>query len=966
MTVVMMLAACSDSTGPGDEQPRAGDRLAGAAGDPAVLAIPRKPFVARPEDYSTTHPQLPGLPISFNTFLVTIDPNATVGEVNAVLEEVEATIAGGIPGVPGQAGGILILRAPITSHAQMETLLTSVRAQGPVLRATQDVLLGTTALTKPNGGTPPWTWNLQATGDNWGLEASRVPQMWNLNAAVRKSGATTTVGVIDAGFAPHDDLAYDANATPAIQSSHGTHVAGTIAATVDNGKGVDGVSPFARLAVWGNLALSWAQITTAIDSLIRARPDIRVINMSVGYNWYRMTPQINPTTSVPAQNIASVDGAFVADAMRTLTASGVALPVIVAAAGNDSNSGMGDVDARFASPFAAAALQHGIAAFIVVESDSLPSPGTFSITRSGFSNLNGHVSAPGSQILSTDLSNGYGTKSGTSMATPLVTGLVSYIYALDPTFPRPTLTANPMRELLTVTAVPVNGGAQPRVDAFAAALRVDVVLGGTKVLRKLVDIDDGTVDGNTRLDAAGAANVSEDADGDGGPGDGDVDMSDFRRWRDWLLQAEDASALALDGAATHPKKDLNGDTLVEAAADENIYPRGDFNGDGLIHRTITRAVPGALANAALTDLQVLQQLFSDADYQSADLPGLINSADLEVRAATCLALPGVTSVQSSIRVKGTPPTSPVQPARTHTTATANRLFTLPLQPAGYTALVEARNSDGIVVGASEQDFSLALGSDARWTPVCGSLQLSIVFPATVSPGVPVPLDILVEKRDPATGNVSPAAGAQVSVIAAGGTVSPASGVADGTGKFLTNATLAAGNTLITLLVTATLDGATVTQNVSAASSPPPSGPLEWRFDTDLEGWSCSSSSNCKWQLLTSNQNPETSGWVALQSNGAAVSRTIAIPSTARFLRFGAATHNVPGDISRVQVQVGGVVVLDSVFVNPGSNTAFNFVTMTVDISSRAGQTVNIRFVQLDDGAGDPTTLKIDNIRIEPD
>jgi hypothetical protein len=145
----------------------------------------------------------------------------------------------------------------------------------------------------------------------------------------------------------------------------------------------------------------------------------------------------------------------------------------------------------------------------------------------------------------------------------------------------------------------------------------------------------------------------------------------------------------------------------------------------------------------------------------------------------------------------------------------------------------------------------------------------------------------------------------------------------------------------------------------------PSAALAWHFDTDLEGWSCSSTNACKWQLLTSNQFPQTSGWVALQDVGEAVSRTIALPSNARFLRFDASTHNVPGDVSRVAVQVGGVTVLDQVFTNPGSNTAFNFVTMTIDISARAGQTVNIRFVQLDDGQGTGTTLKIDNISISP-
>jgi hypothetical protein len=186
------------------------------------------------------------------------------------------------------------------------------------------------------------------------------------------------------------------------------------------------------------------------------------------------------------------------------------------------------------------------------------------------------------------------------------------------------------------------------------------------------------------------------------------------------------------------------------------------------------------------------------------------------------------------------------------------------------------------------------------------------------------------------------------------------GLSLGAGGAITGTPTAAGTFAFTARVVSGPQNAerplTITVNQPAAA-------LEWRFDTDLDGWSCNSTNNCKWQLLTSQQFPQTSGWVALQSIGAAVSKTIAIPSNARFLRFDAATHNVPGDVSRVQVQVAGVTVLDSIFTNPGSNTAFNFVTMTIDISARAGQTINIRFVQQDDGQGGGTTLKVDNIRI---
>jgi hypothetical protein len=819
--LTMALAACGDEgAGPGPGGP--GDRLQGAAGDPAAPAIPTKPFVPRAADYSDTHPELPGIQISFNTLLVVFDPAATVGEVNAALDALGAEIVGGVPGMAGAAGGVLMLRVPTQSHAEMEALLASLRDGPKVQHAVQDALLTPTVISRPNGGAPTWLWELAAAGGNWGLEASRVPQLWNLNAAVRKATGAATVGVVDAGFATtHEDLRYDANATPGAQDNHGTHVAGTIAAVVDNGTGVDGVNPFARLVVWGSSTTSFAAVLSAVDSLVRARPDIRVINMSLAYNWGSAQPAaISTATNAAARRIANQEGAVLLNILRGLAASGIPLPVIIAAAGNDSNDGVGDQEAKHASPMNSAALEQGAAPIIVVESDSLPNPGTFDIRRSDFSNLNGHVSAPGSQILSTVLGGTYGIQSGTSMASPLVSGVVSYLYALDPTFPRPTLTTNPIRDLLVATAVPVRAGAQPRVDAFAAALQMDVAQGGTKVLRRLIDVDDGTPDGNLRLAADGSVFTAEDADGDGGEGDGDVDMSDFRRWRDWLLQLENPAGLALDGAVDHPKRDLNGGG-INVTDGENIYPRGDFNGDGLLHRSITRAVPGALANAALSDLQVIQQLFSDPDYPAADLPGLIDSGDLEVNPARCLALSGVASVRSSIRVKGTPANTPSQPPRTHTTASPVRVYTAAVDPAGYTARVEALDGAGTVLGFAEQDFSLALGGDEHFDPTCGTLDVNVVFPTTVTPGTPTALDVQVGIRDPATGVVTPAANVQIDIVPAGGTVSPASGLTDGQGRFTASATLAPGNTVLTLLITATAStGASTTVTVTAQGSVP--------------------------------------------------------------------------------------------------------------------------------------------------
>jgi CBS domain-containing protein len=67
----------------------------------------------------------------------------------------------------------------------------------------------------------------------------------------------------------------------------------------------------------------------------------------------------------------------------------------------------------------------------------------------------------------------------------MVSGVVGYLLALNPTFPSPTLTSNPMRDLLRATAVP-STGASPVVDAFAAAIEMDRVRGNDRVLRALL------------------------------------------------------------------------------------------------------------------------------------------------------------------------------------------------------------------------------------------------------------------------------------------------------------------------------------------------------------------------------------------------------------------------------------------------------------------------------------------------
>jgi subtilisin family serine protease len=215
----------------------------------------------------------------------------------------------------------------------------------------------------------------------------------------------------------------------------------------------------------------------------------------------------------------------------------------------------------------------------------------------------------------------YATLSGTSFAAPHVTGLISAIWKLQP-----NLAVNEVRTLITDAAytVPTAGGTKPHIDAFAAAMGIDVItIDANKTMqRALVDVDDGTRDGNTRVDPDTNAPDSSFYTIDGLRGDGRVNMRDFRTLRDAFLQAclEDADlnatghqhdadcppdttgdgipdAIMLDGANAHKKKDLNEDGCANGVPAEvgtlgcnnppppleNIYPRFDFNGDGRVN-----------------------------------------------------------------------------------------------------------------------------------------------------------------------------------------------------------------------------------------------------------------------------------------------------------------------------------------------------------------------------------------------
>ncbi|MEM8553830.1 MAG: S8 family serine peptidase [Pseudomonadota bacterium] len=269
-------------------------------------------------------------------------------------------------------------------------------------------------------------WGLHNDGTN-GLAGADIDVQ---GAWDRSRGAGVTVAVLDTGIdASHPDLVdslwinsgeipgngrdddrngyvddvygYDfiSNRGDAVDGNgHGTHIAGTIAATADNGVGVVGVAPEAKImalkVLRDNGTGSTFDAIQALEYAVTMGADVS--NMSWGgdgYNW-----------------------AF----ENALAEANEAGHVVVAAAGNSSVN-LTD-DPHFPANYD---VPNVISVAATNSYDRLASFSNYGITSVD-------VAAPGRSIYSTLPGGTYGTKSGTSMAAPHVTGTVALLLASEP------------------------------------------------------------------------------------------------------------------------------------------------------------------------------------------------------------------------------------------------------------------------------------------------------------------------------------------------------------------------------------------------------------------------------------------------------------------------------------------------------------------------------------------------------
>jgi len=307
--------------------------------------------------------------------------------------------------------GFLIIKVPSVSNA-----VEALKKNPNVSWVSPNYIINTDQTSYPND--PYYT-----NGSLWGIKNMKADVVWNVNRGDQK----VHIGVIDEGISyQHPDLCgqiwvnpYDPvdgidndgngyiddingwdfynndNTIFDGADNHGTHVAGTIGASGNNGTGVIGVSP--------NVTIISAKFLQGSGSLSQA---IKAID-------YITDLKLRHKINIPATNNSWGGGGYVQGLYDAIERSRKADILFIAAAGNSAI----DMDVTPSYP-ACYSNDNVISVASITSSESL----------SGFSNYGAKtadIGAPGSGIWSTVSTSGYSSYNGTSMAAPHVAGAVA-------------------------------------------------------------------------------------------------------------------------------------------------------------------------------------------------------------------------------------------------------------------------------------------------------------------------------------------------------------------------------------------------------------------------------------------------------------------------------------------------------------------------------------------------------------
>jgi subtilisin family serine protease/fibronectin type 3 domain-containing protein len=369
----------------------------------------------------------------------------------------------------------------------LDSMLEFYQRQSDVLYAEPDYQVRVATI--PNDSQFSDQWALDNTGQLGGTVDADIdaPEAWDLTTGT----GSTVVAVIDTGVDYlHPDLApniwtnpgeiagdgidndgngfvddmhgydfFNDDADPMDDNNHGTHVAGTIGAEGDDGFGIAGINWGVQIMAVKFLGSDGSGSTSDAIAAVQYAVDngAHISNNSWGGDPY-------------------------SQAMYDVIADAAGQDhIFVAAAGNGNFIGLG-VD-NDATPFYPASydLDNIVAVAATDRNDQIAVFSNYGLTSVD-------IGAPGVDILSTLPGGGHGNSSGTSMATPHVTGVLSLVRDFEPTLSpqqiidKVLLSADPINALqgVTVTGARLNLLSSLVPDTFGPQV-ADVQPGGLQL-----------------------------------------------------------------------------------------------------------------------------------------------------------------------------------------------------------------------------------------------------------------------------------------------------------------------------------------------------------------------------------------------------------------------------------------------------------------------------------------------------
>jgi thermitase len=374
--------------------------------------------------------------VALNYILVSFVPNTPVSTIE--------TIISSLPG--GQIDGFLAgvnfyhIKVNAPDSATLNAILATLRANPNVVSAQPDHIgtpLPTQVGTAPSNPAIPFP-NDPSYVYQWGPQGLGGSSIWRISR-----GQGVIVAVLDFGVDyDHPDFKDWAGRSRVIKGTnytvpvadarrndpmddfgHGTHIAGIIGATGNNGAGIAG--------------LAW-------DSQIKA---IKVCSLSLGCTASNLAYGIYEATASGAKIISiSIALAQPNDAVEAAIRQAVAAgKIVIIGAGNNGNSNVVYPAAYLGSLSVAA----------TTSSNALWSGST----RGSWVG----VAAPGQYIYSLAPGSGYNVLTGTSMAAPHVAGTAALLWSI-----RPHWSANQVKARLLSTVDPLGSVASGRLNTLAA------------------------------------------------------------------------------------------------------------------------------------------------------------------------------------------------------------------------------------------------------------------------------------------------------------------------------------------------------------------------------------------------------------------------------------------------------------------------------------------------------------------